>query len=101
MMVYLINSMFIAKRLTLYLLDIESALVLIIQLEVAIFREDRLLKFLQAELRALVDDRMKQIVLFVATANKLVALTVIDVEEIVGVLTSILDQLWGEGPESR
>ena len=44
---------------------------------------------------------MKQIVLLVTTANKLVALTVVDVEEIVGVLTGILDQLWGEGPELR
>ena len=44
---------------------------------------------------------MKQVVLLVATANELVALTVVDVEEIVGVLAGILDQLWGEGPKSR
>ena len=86
---------------SLYLLDIESALVLIVQLEVAVFRKYRFLELLQAELRALVDDRMKQVVLLVATANELVALTVVDVEEIVCVLTGILDQLRGEGPKSR
>ena len=82
-------------------MDIESALVLIVELEVAVFRKNWLLKLLQAELRALVDDRMKQVILLVATANELVALTVVDVEKIVGVLTGILDQLWGEGPKSR
>ena len=82
-------------------MHIESALVLVVELEVAIFRKDRFLKLFQAELRALVNDRMKQVVLLVATANELVALTVVDVEEIVGILTGILDQLWGEGPKSR
>ena len=73
----------------------------VVKLEVAIFREDWLLILLQAQLPALVDDRSKQVVLLVATAKQLVALTVIDVEEIVGVLTGVLDQLWGEWPESN
>ena len=75
------------------------ALVSVVELEVAIFREDWLLILLQAQLPALVDDRMEQIVLFVATAKQLVTLTVIDVEEVVSVLTGILDQLRGEWPE--
>jgi hypothetical protein len=82
-------------------LHIESALVFIIELEVAVFREDWLLILLQAELRALVDDRMKEVVLFVATANKLITLTVVDVKEIVSILTGILHQLRGEWPESK
>ena len=75
------------------------ALVSVVELEVAIFREDWLLILLQAQLPALVDDRMKQVVLFVATAKQLVTLTVIDVEEVVSVLTGVLDQLRGEWPE--
>ena len=37
--------------------------------------------------------------MFVATANKLIAHPVIDVEQVVSVLTCILDQFWGKRPE--
>ena len=85
----------------LYLLHIELTLVFVIELEVAIFREDWLFILLQAQLPALIDDCMKQVVLLVATAKQLIALAVVDVEEIVGVLTGVLDQLWGEWSESN
>ena len=37
--------------------------------------------------------------MFVATTNKLIAHPVIDVEQVVSVLTCILDQFWGKRPE--
>ena len=37
--------------------------------------------------------------MFVATTNKLIAHPVIDIEQVVSVLTCILDQFWREWPE--
>ena len=71
---------------------------LVVKIEVAIFGEHWLFILLQTQLPALIDDNTELIVLFVATANELVTLTVVDVEKIVSVFTGILDQLWGEGP---
>ena len=42
---------------------------------------------------------MEKVVLFVATTNKLIAHPVIDIEQVVSVLTCILDQFWREWPE--
>ena len=42
---------------------------------------------------------MEEVALLVAAANQLVALTVVDVEKVVGVLTGVLDQLGWEWPE--
>ena len=42
---------------------------------------------------------MEKVVLFVATTNELIAHPVIDVEQVVSVLTCILDQFWGKRPE--
>ena len=69
----------------------------VVKFEVAILSEERLLVLLETELSALVDHGMEEVVLLVATANELVPLTVVDVKEVVRVLTSILEQLWGEG----
>ena len=74
-------------------MDVELSLVLVVKVEVAIFREDGLFVLLQTQLPALIDHRMEQIALFVATANELIALAIVDIEKIVSVLTSILDQL--------
>ena len=72
---------------------------LVVKLEVAIFREYRLLELLQAYLPALLDHRVEHVVLLVATSKELVALTVVDVQKIVRVLSGILDQLLGEWPK--
>ena len=68
----------------------------VVKFEVAILSEERLLVLLETELSALVDHSMEEVVLLVATANELVPLTVVNVEEVVCVLTSVLEQLWGE-----
>ena len=81
-----------------YLLNVKLSLVFVVKLEVAILREERLFVLLQTDLPALVHDRTEEVVLLVSTANQLVPLTVEDVEEVVSVLTSVLEQLWGEWP---
>ena len=70
----------------------------VVELQVPVFRVQWLLVLLQAQLPALVDHGMKEIVLFVAATNQLVALTVVDVEKVVGVLAGVLDQFEWEWP---
>ena len=79
-------------------MDIELPLVFVVELQVPVFRVQWLLILLQAQLPALVDDGMKEIVLLVATTNQLVALTVVDVEKVVCVLAGVLDQFEWEWP---
>ena len=69
---------------------------LAIKEEVAIFREDGLLVLLQTQLPALIDDHTELVVLFIATTNELIPLAIVDIEKIVCVLTSILDELFGK-----
>ncbi len=69
-----------------------------VNLQIAIFSKHWFLILLQADIPAPVQDGMKKIVLLVATATKLVSHPIVDVEEVVCVLTGVLHQLRGEGP---
>ena len=70
---------------------------LIVQVEVAILGEYRLMVPLEADVSTPVQDGTKEVVLLVPSAKKLIPHTIADVEQVVRVLAGILGQLWGEG----
>ena len=84
-----------------YLLDIKLPLVFVVEVKVALFRVERFFILFQTQLPALIDNGVEEVVLLVATTNQLVALAVVDVQEIVGVLAGVLDQLRWEWPEKK
>ena len=78
-----------------HLLRVECLLVLVVESEVVTLREQGFLVLYQAYVPTPVQNGMEKVVLLVATTNQLIAHPVIDVEQIVSVLSGILDQFRG------
>ena len=74
---------------------------LVVQPEVGIFSKQWLLISLETNISTSIKHRVEQVVLLVATTNQLISHAVVDVQEIVSVLTSILGHLGREGPGSH
>ena len=80
---------------TTHLLRVERLLVLVVESEVVTLREQGFLVLYQAHVPTPVQNGMEKVVLFVATTNQLIAHPVIDVEQVVSVLSGIFDQFRG------
>ncbi len=70
----------------------------IVHLQIVVFGEHGFLVLLQTDIPAPVNNRAKQVVLLVTTAIELVPHPVVNIEEVVRILTCVLHQLWWEGP---
>ena len=71
---------------------------LVIKLQVAVLREFWFLVLPQTHLLAPPPHGVEQVVGLVSSTNKLIPHAVVDVQEVVGVITGIPFHLFGEGP---
>ena len=71
-----------------------------VQFPIAVFAEDLFLVFLEADVLAAIQYIVEQVELFVASSDELIPHPVVNVEEIVSVLASILDHVLGERSEN-
>ena len=70
-----------------------------IQFQISVCTEDRFLIGLETDVSAQVEGGLQQVLPASFSTNQFVSHSVVDVEEIVSVFTSILHHLSGEGPE--